>query len=231
MSEIEWKIFDGAPDLIDAVAADVANTIGQAIEQRGSALVAFPGGTTPGPMFKRLATADVDWPRVSILPTDERVVDDDSPYNNLAMIRGHFAQTGADFVPLVTAASEYRAAGQAADDRLAGVHWPLDLVWAGMGQDGHVCSVFPGPDTDTAIATPARALGVMPDPLPAAAPVARVTLSASAMQAARVFMIVITGTPKRTALERAVAEGASSALPVGRVIAGCSAPAQVYWRP
>ncbi|MDP4757935.1 MAG: 6-phosphogluconolactonase, partial [Sphingorhabdus sp.] len=48
--EIEWWDFDAAEDLIDAVVGDVSFIIESALDARGQALVAFPGGSTPKPI-------------------------------------------------------------------------------------------------------------------------------------------------------------------------------------
>ncbi len=80
------------------------------------------------------------------------------------------------------------------------------------------------------IATVAR-IGVMPDPLPPEAPVARVTLSREAIVTARALMIAITGQAKRDVLEAAIAEGASSPYPVGRILADVELPLDVHWAP
>jgi len=100
-----------------------------------------------------------------------------------------------------------------------------------MGADGHTASIFPGPDLDEALSGPRerRALGVMPEPLPPEAPVARVTLSLAAIVAARALMVAITGQEKRDVLERAVSEGAGSTLPIGRVLAEAELPVDIHW--
>ena len=52
--EIEWWDFDAAEDLIDAVVGDVSFIIESALDARGQALVAFPGGSTPKTIFRRI---------------------------------------------------------------------------------------------------------------------------------------------------------------------------------
>jgi 6-phosphogluconolactonase len=73
------------------------------------------------------------------------------------------------------------------------------------------------------------AIGVRPDPMPASAPVDRVTLTAAALTAARTVMVVISGAKKREVLERAIKDGPLSQAPIGRVIAAIDAPIDIFW--
>lgn len=234
MIEAEWWEYDTAAEMADAVAADVGFIIGQAIEARGDAIIALPGGKSPLAVFERLAKAKLSWRRVTIVPGDDRLVDVSDPLSNVAVLARHFMPLGARVVPLVPAAApDYRAAGAAADARLADLHWPLDLVWLGVGADGHTASIFPGPDLDAALNAPTgrRAVGVMPDPLPPEAPVARVTLTRGAIASARTLLLTLVGDAKRAVLSEAIEEGDSSRYPVGRVLAAADKPVDIHWSP
>ena len=74
MTEIEWWEYDDAEEMAEAVAGDIGFVIESAIDARGAALIALSGGKTPLPIFAKLAEAKLDWKRVTIIPTDERIV-------------------------------------------------------------------------------------------------------------------------------------------------------------
>lgn len=232
MIEAEWWDYEDPAELADAVAGDVGFIIESALDARGQCLLALPGGQTPLPIYEKLAKAKVDWKRVTIIPTDERIVAMTDPLSNAAALAKIFLPKGARVVPVISEkAPDYRSAGMAADARLQDFPWPPDLVWLGVGADGHTASIFAGPDLDDALNAPKarRAVGVMPDPLPAEAPVARVTLTKAAILSARTVMLVLTGKDKKKLLERALKEGAGSSLPVGRVLADAEQAIDIHW--
>ena len=228
--EVEWWDFDAAEDLIDAVVGDVSFIIESALDARGQALVAFPGGSTPKPILEKLAQANIRWKSVTIIPTDDRLVAVDNPLSNVAMIAKIFIPKGARVLPITSDAADHKLAGNAANARLADLHWPPDLVWLGMGADGHTASIFPGPDLNDALngGKDVRAVGVAPDPLPEEAPVNRVTLTAAAIASARTTIIVISGAQKREVLEKAIEDGAKSTSPVGQVLERITIPVDIY---
>jgi 6-phosphogluconolactonase len=230
--EVEWWDYDDAAEMAEAVAGDIQFVIESALDARGAAVIALSGGKTPIPIYEKLAKAKLDWKKVTIVPVDERIVPLGDPLSNVTMIGKTFIPKGARVIPIVPAATaDYKAAGRSADALMQDLHWPLDLVLLGMGGDGHTGSIFPGPDYDEALNGPRerRALGVMPDPLPEEAPVARVTLSRAAIVSAKTLTIAITGPAKKKVLEDAIKQGESSSYPIGRVLAGVEIPVDIHW--
>ena len=83
MIEAEWWEYDSLDELADAVAGDVGFIIESAVEARNAALIAVPGGKTGPAIFSRLAAQSLPWKRVTIIPTDERLVPMDSDLSNV----------------------------------------------------------------------------------------------------------------------------------------------------
>ena len=233
MIEAEWWEYNSLGELADAVAGDVGFIVESAVDARGASLIAVPGGKTGPAIFAKLAAQKLPWKKVTIIPTDDRLVPMEDERSNVRAIAKPFLPSGARVIPIAAEIADYRLAGNSADARLQDLPWPPDLVWLGVGEDGHTASIFAGPDLQDALDAPKarRAVGVMPDPMPADAPVPRVTLTRAAILSARTMLITITGDDKRTMLEQAIADGQSSKLPIGRVLAEAEQPIDIHWCP
>ncbi len=233
MIEAEWWEHEDAEAFAEAVAGDIGFIIESALDARNGAVIGLSGGTTPVKAYEKLATMKLDWKRVTIFPVDDRLVAMDSPLSNVAMLAKIFLPKGGRVMPLGVDNPDYKGAGNAADARLQDLHWPPDLVLLGVGNDGHTASIFPGPDLEAALTAPKtrRAIGVMPDPLPPEAPVARVTLTRNAILSAKALMLCLTGDAKRALVERAIEDGAGSKVPIGQVLAEAEQPIDIHWAP
>jgi 6-phosphogluconolactonase len=233
MIEAEWWEYGSVGELADAVAGDVGFIIDSAVDARGASLIAVPGGSMGPAIFPKLTAQKLPWKRLTIIPTDDRLVPMEDERSNVRAIAKAFLPAGARVIPIAADIEDYKLAGNSADARLQDLPWPPDLVWLGMGKDGHTASIFSGPDLQEALDAPKarRAVGVMPDPLPPEAPAARVTLTRAAILSARTVMITITGEEKRAVLEQAIADGQSSKTPIGRVLAEYDQPIDIHWCP
>lgn len=213
--------FDGRDALIAAIADAIAGDLQGAISVHGRASVAVPGGSTPGPVFDRLAATELDWAKVTILPGDERWVDDTSPHSNAAQIRARLLQgraKAAQFLELYDG-GDGSVTGLTA--KLAG-HLPLGVVFLGMGGDMHTASLFPG-DAVLQGATDAPLHYV---PVPGLDPrVPRMTLTPRAINAAGSKYLVIFGQAKLDALRNAKALNDPVKAPVLSVMNDL----HVYW--
>ncbi len=228
MIEAEWWDHDDADELFDAVASDIEFIIDSALDARGDALVALPGGRLAAPVYERLAKAKLTWKRVTILPTDDRLVAPTDPMSTVGLLAKTFLPLGARVIPLIGDAKvAYKAAGLAADERLGAMKWPLDLAWLVADADGGTGSLVASPDLDAALTAPAKAIGLLPTG--SAAADGRVTLTARTLTAARTILIAARGAAAKAAVESAVDDGATATAPLGRLLAGTELAIDIHW--
>lgn len=218
-----------APDLAGLLAEDVSAWLAEAIGERGMASLVVPGGSTPGPFLEALARRPIDWPRVFVVPSDERCVPLDSPRSNEAMIRARLLQgpaAAANFLSLLAAGEDGDAIAAVATRvrRLL----PIDVCVLGLGEDGHTASLFPQADR-IAEALADDASSVLPIQAPGAGE-RRITLTAPVLRGARRVCLLFTGAAKREVLARALEAGPPTDLPV-RVVLGRSDSLHLYWSP
>jgi 6-phosphogluconolactonase len=207
--------------LADAAAHGIEAQLAEALRTHGRASLVATGGRSPGPVFDRLcASTALDWSRVIVTLSDERCVPADDPVSNAKAVRERLLKdraAKAHFLPLWP---------QPSAEALAAVT-PFDAVMLGMGEDGHIASLIPGdPDLELGLTTP-DALRSVPAGL-GKPPVARVTLTLSALLTARAAFLLVAGEAKRGVIERALA---GEDLPVGRYISQSKAPVRILWSP
>jgi 6-phosphogluconolactonase len=228
MIEAEWWDYDSPDEMADAVAGDVGFIIESALDARGSAMLALPATETALAIYPQLAGVALKWKQVTIVPTDDLIVGVDNERSKARALAQLFLPKGARVVPIVTPLDDYRLAGNSADARLQDLPWPPDLVWLSVGEDGSAAGIASGPDLQDALDAPKarRAVGVKPE-----SGEARVTLTRASILSARTIMIALQGQAKRDMLEQAIADGQSSKLPIGRVLAEAEQPIDIHWCP
>lgn len=215
-----------ARQLAEAVAAQLRH----AIATRGRALLAVSGGKSPIALFEHLRQQPLDWPSVTVLLADERCVPHTHADSNTALVRQHLLQDGAaaaTFVTFFDALDAIDTLAATANQRLAALHWPLDVAVLGMGEDGHTASLFPAaPGLDTALHTTAHVAWVRPDAI-GHAPHPRLTLTLPTLQAARQLHLSLAGPAKQAVYRQALARP-DVALPVSLLLHRPAHPFSVW---
>lgn len=225
----EWIEFSSGDQLADGLADKVAQSLAQAIEERGQAVLAVSGGTTPKKFFHALSMRDLDWARVSVTLVDERFVPGTSSRSNAALVQENLLTSkaaAAKFVGLYQNAATVEEAAQSASQIVSNLNWPLDVAILGMGADGHTASFFPDADNlSTLLDLNSKAIVLPVHAQSAGEP--RLTLSLARLLEARFLAVHIEGQEKRNVLEDALK--ADTAKPISAVFAGAARTVPVYW--
>jgi 6-phosphogluconolactonase len=168
----------------------------------------------------RLARLPVDWSRVELFWVDERAVPVDDPRSNFGLARRlGLEETGAPparLHPMSGAAADLAAAAASYEEELRSVLGDpprLDVVLLGVGEDGHVASLFPGHPLLAEQQLLAAAVYDAPRPPPR-----RLTLTLPTLLAAGLVVVAAFGEAKAEAMAAAFDDG--SPLPVARVAQG-----------
>lgn len=178
----------------ERVAAIVVDRLTEAIALRQQAVLALSGGSTPKPLYRRLAQTDLDWRLVHVLQVDERFAPDGDSHRNWTAISTNLIDpTDAVGYPMPTGGPVSRdlARGyaQVVETLCGGV---LDVVHLGLGDDGHTASLVPG-DPILSESEPIAITGPYQD-------LRRMSMTAPLLNRARTIVWEVVGTGKRGAV-------------------------------
>lgn len=209
---------DSGDDLARQAAETIASCLDLALAQRNRAQIALAGGTTPRACYEKLGAEHLPWDRIDVLLGDERWVPADHPDSNARMIDESLRAQGpgskASFHPVPTAAPSpaegCRLYGELLRQLCPGDPPTLDLVLLGLGDDGHTASLFPG----TAAAANAHDLVTVGE----GKGLARITLTAPVLSAARQVLFLVSGAGKQQALRRLLDPGESPQRTPARLV-------------
>jgi 6-phosphogluconolactonase len=153
---VEVKISPDSATLARVAAQEFHRLAEAGIQERGRFSVALSGGNTPRAVYFLLADEhkELPWDRIHIFFGDERCVPPDHPDSNFRMA----SESLLSKVPIpeenvhrIRAEQEPEAAAKDYDEQLTEFFhlndhdWPrFDLIFLGLGDDGHTASLFPG---------------------------------------------------------------------------------------
>ncbi len=213
MSSYNIEISD-AKDFAPVIADEVVLSICEAVEERGVCNLVLAGGATPSGIYRLFSrpprVADIPWDKVRIFWGDERWVSKEDSQSNYRMAQETFLSQvpikESALFPIDTTLPSAEAAAQAYHQtlkaELAASGGVFDLVLLGLGEDGHTASLFPGtswdtPQQDLALAVKHPENGGW-----------RVSISMSALKAARKVIFIVKGEGKAEALAQVIEKNA-----------------------
>lgn len=216
------QVFPGPAGLVESAANLFVDLTNQAVAARGRFAAALSGGSSPRDLYARLASPDfaarIPWQSVHLFWGDERCVPPGHADSNYRMA----AESLLNHVP-IPAGNIHRIKGELPPSKAAaqyetelraffGDEPVFDLVFLGLGDDGHTASLFPG---SPALAESVRWAVDVEHTTPPLPLVSRVTLTFGVLNAARRVVFLVSGAGKASRLEE-IWRGAAG-LPAARI--------------
>ncbi|MER0215271.1 MAG: 6-phosphogluconolactonase [Nitrosomonas sp.] len=207
---MQRKVFPNIESLSQGFADFAATALQNTLNRKPQATLVVPGGSTPRHYLPALAKCKLPWDRITVTLSDERWVDVNDTQSNEHLVKQHLMNhlpANTRFVGLRTHHDNPFDAIEVIHQRLEKLPLPLSLTVLGLGEDGHIASLFPGMaphliDTHHCVAA-----------APPAAPSLRISLSLKLLAESEQIALVVTGESKRRLLDR-VSENPDSKLPI-----------------
>jgi 6-phosphogluconolactonase len=217
--------------LASAVAARLVVTIIDAQAERGWASIVLTGGRIAAKVLRSVgelpAGNAIDWARVDLWWGDERFLPAGDPERNETQARAALLDAlpldparvhpmppsdGPDGDDAEAAAARYaRELAAAAGPGGSGVPH-FDVLMLGVGEDGHIASIFPGHSVGSATGVTAA---VHDSPKP---PPARITLTMPTIRTAEQVWLVAAGPDKTVSVAQALDGTGSKPLPAAAAV-------------
>jgi 6-phosphogluconolactonase len=203
---LQVRVFADMESMSEAASAHAAGALLKAARGRSAVSLVLSGGTTPGRMLELLATLDLPWGSIHVFFSDERMVPPDDERSNFGLARRTFLSRvpipKENVHPMPTHSNSEDAARSYENEVrrfLDGqIQRRFDLVFLGMGRDGHTASLFPGRPN-----LMEHGRFVVSEPDPGLEPrVARLTMTLTALNRSREVVFLISGGEKLKLLER-----------------------------
>jgi 6-phosphogluconolactonase len=160
--------------------------------------IALSGGSTYTTLFPFWAALKPDCARASFFPVDERIVAFDDPQSNWGSAYKNFLlplKKGADKGNFPQSAQHYESILKSKFNSFFPV---FDLVFLGVGDDGHTASLFPG---EPYLSDVSSIVLETTSPKP---PFKRITLGIAPLVAANKMIVIIAGKEKGSIYNRIV---------------------------
>ncbi len=196
---MQRRVYPDIESLSQGFAEFAAAALRDTLSRKPQATLVVPGGSTPRHYLPALANCKLPWNRITVTLSDERWVDVNDDQSNERLVKQYLMQhlpEHARFVGLKTAHDNPFDAIETLHQRLDSLLLPVSLTVLGLGEDGHIASLFPGMNPDLIDAHHCIAVA------PPVAPSLRISLSLKLLASSERIVLVVTGESKRRLLDR-----------------------------
>lgn len=196
---MQRHVYPDIESLSQGFADFAATTLQNTLSQKPHATLVIPGGNTPRYYLPALAKCALPWDRITVTLSDERWVDTNDEQSNEHLAKQHLMNhlpANTPFVGLKTQHDDPFTAVDAIHQRLDNLPLPLSLTVLGLGEDGHIASLFPGMNPD--LLSTHLCVAVEPP----VAPSLRVSLSLAMLAESENIALVVVGKTKRRLLDQ-----------------------------
>jgi 6-phosphogluconolactonase len=116
--------------------------INQLLETKQRVVIAVSGGKSPIPFFQQLSTVNLDFTKITFTLVDDRIVANDHEDSNENLVKTYLLQNNAKLARYIGLVTQKLSAEQMVQGLNQQKLLP-DVVILGMGEDGHIASIFP----------------------------------------------------------------------------------------
>lgn len=227
--------FPNAKEMFSALADEIVVRLKSAVASQGRASLVVSGGTTPEALFADLSERDAPWDKVWITISDERWIAPSEDGSNEKMVRAKLLRgkaAAAHFVSLKTDDARPQGGQATVESRIAAMPKPFDILLVGVGNDGHIASLYPdSPELKAILDIKSPALVHAVHAESAAATGDRMTLTLRAILDSKWIVILIKGDEKMKTYTLAKSGGDVSKMPVRALLGQSAVPVETFWSP
>lgn len=163
--------------------------------------IAFPGGSSIVPLLEKFTDTDLNWQQIHLWLSDERYLPNDHPDSNYKQLTEYLGKISSlpkenlnplkTTLSIETAASEYQSRIQQANNGI------FDIIILGMGEDGHIASLFPGHTLE--LSSPELVVPIHNSPKP---PPQRLSFTFKIFERAINILLLVKGEQKKSLLKQ-----------------------------
>ncbi len=212
-----------------AAAEHIAAALRTKLNSQDYAGLIVTGGSSPARCYAELADTELEWSHVHVLLSDERWVPASDDNSNEKLVRETLlinSAAEAELLPIYSSDTSVVERCLELNEMLPAMPLPFACSLLGMGEDGHVASLFPDAE-NLAAGLDENSVDWCIPVSTAASPHPRVSLTMKALLNSEQIVLLIFGESKRDVFEQA--RSSPDAFPVSKLLSQDRTPVHVFW--